>query len=830
MLFLPYCHRTDARSQRTRYELDAADWTLQIKGREYLNGVVGLPVGADAFIPQILRWSRLVSFYMPDDGQTAARAVGQWIRAAAADGSARAYGIVRSGGAVSVLYGNGTEHLQDAFRAHGIEAQLVPAARPIPDLPWGSAVLGCADAARLADTIAGARSLRDCWAAVVMVPVRVGEQQQILRHDRDLADRLEPYRATRRTCGRRDEEVANERVVRALDLLRGEAGMLEGNLDGGLVRAVVLCAAASAGELDALVGLVRSCIGQSGGTAAHTGGPVRCVRLLGRTSSLAVPAVRLPGVGPVHVLSLQPVRTAAGYCLPPVGSYDGCCRFSGPAETAFPVTKPIPAADKSVPIGRMIGSGGTAAIPLDALLGHGCVYGTTRSGKTSTIMTLLRRAYGQAGVSFTVIEPIKKDYVRLAADIPGLRVYGSGTDSRRLLMNPLQPEPGTLIGTHLLAVAQALVAAVPAESPIPAILEGLLLMTYRQFHWQPEELAFEDPCRPWPVFSDVYENIDAFMQTQGRYGPEVRQNITAAIKVRVDRMCRGVLGGLFSQSRAMQAKDILEAPAVIELADLGEGADLVMSVLLFKFYSYLSRLPPSGHLERLVVVEEAHKVFARSRNPLEVSSRTGNVEMLESMLAEIRASGTGLLLADQRPSIMAGGVFANTSVRISHALASAEDRLLMQETMNLTGEQAAALENFRAGECAVSVLGRRGVQHALADLTPAGRMSAACVFCRSRFMCRREQICAALDGMDGDRIRYHAMRAASSAYDGRRAGACACRMLEDMGISGGESQRLCFLGEILERGGVPFQQARIVVRRFLEFTERSDRDGRDMRN
>lgn len=82
------------------------------------------------------------------------------------------------------------------------------------------------------------------------------------------------------------------------------------------------------------------------------------------------------------------------------------------------------------------------------------------------------------------------------------------------------------------------------------------------------------------------------------------------MKIRCETFSSGALGRLFSKASGLTAKDFLEVPTVVELADFSEeNTAFLMNILLFKFQSYLERRPASHTLNRLIVVEEAHNIF-----------------------------------------------------------------------------------------------------------------------------------------------------------------------------------------------------------------------------
>jgi hypothetical protein len=65
--------------------------------------------------------------------------------------------------------------------------------------------------------------------------------------------------------------------------------------------------------------------------------------------------------------------------------------------------------------------------------------------------------------------------------------------------------------------------------------------------------------------------------------------------------------------------------------------------------------------------------------------------MFADLLAEVRAYGEGLVIAEQIPAKLILDVIKNTAVKVVHRLPAADDREAVGATMNLTPDQSAYL-------------------------------------------------------------------------------------------------------------------------------------------
>lgn len=511
--------------------------------------------------------------------------------------------------------------------------------------------------------------------------------------------------------------------------------------------------------------------------------------------------------------SLQSVETVASSCLPPLASCPGY-NLKHPIENEtcrdiFPVVRPIQA--EGIPLGKILGSGDAAVIPFSSLLCHSVLFGATSTGKTNAVATILMESWNQKQTPFVVLEAAKKEYHTLLGRIPGLAVYTPGADGQPLQINPLRPEDGVLIENHVAAVSLALTAATGAEHPIPEAFNGLLKETYRRFDWEYGTSAYTDYAKPFPTFADVLNGLDDYIGRHARYGEEVRQNLTGALQLRAETMASGALGRIFSEPFGVTARDLLSVPTVIELADFSEeSAAFLINVLLFRFQSYLERLPGSGTLKRLIVLEEAHNVFRRTA--AEDSSLARSNLAFDKLFAEIRASGTGLLLSDQRPSLMPDSVMANTAVKLCLGMESEQDRQVMRGAMDLSTLQRRALRTFQTGECLLSLRGTTGVFHLQTDLIDLPQTyTAACLVCGNRFRCRKKAVETLLGAMDAGKVKYHLSKICANPYNLPVLADNIEQMLCDLSITAAASTRLCLLGKLLQEARVPMGTGRQIV-------------------
>jgi hypothetical protein len=190
------------------------------------------------------------------------------------------------------------------------------------------------------------------------------------------------------------------------------------------------------------------------------------------------------------------------------------------------------------------------------------------------------------------------------------------------------------------------------------------------------------------------------------YGREITDNVRGFIKVRIASLRLGTTSRFFEGGHPLDMVALLDRNVVLEIEDVGDDADkaFLIGTVLIRLASYLRMRqreegPAPTRLRHLTVIEEAHLLL---RNP---AGRTGPaahaVEMFAALLAEVRAYGEGLVIAEQIPAKLVPDVIKNTAVKITHRLPAADDRAVVGATMNLTDAQSQYLVTLTPGEAAV---------------------------------------------------------------------------------------------------------------------------------
>ncbi|WP_405064350.1 ATP-binding protein [Kribbella sp. NBC_01505] len=370
-------------------------------------------------------------------------------------------------------------------------------------------------------------------------------------------------------------------------------------------------------------------------------------------------------------------------------------------QVRFDLTPETPA--DGIPLGDVIDASGRAVgamtVSQETLNRHAFVAGATGSGKSQTIRHLLE-GLTAASIPWLVIEPAKAEYAamagRLGSDSSVAVIRLGDPDAVPLSLNPLEPEAGFPLQTHLDLVRALFLAAFEAHEPFPQVLGQALSRCYASYGW---DLALSRGGSEYPSLADLQTTARAVVDDIG-YGTELAADVRGFVDVRLNSLLLGTPGRFLGGGYPLDVADLLGRNVVLELEDVGDDQDkaFCMGVVLIRLIEHLRvRRGPSSNLRHVTVVEEAHRLLKASTD----GTTSHAVEMFAGLLAEIRAYGEGIVVAEQIPSKVIPDVVKNSALKILHRLPAADDRQTVGATMNLDEPQSRAVVSLPPGQAAV---------------------------------------------------------------------------------------------------------------------------------
>ena len=356
---------------------------------------------------------------------------------------------------------------------------------------------------------------------------------------------------------------------------------------------------------------------------------------------------------------------------------------------------------------------GAFGVALDSVNRHVLVTGATGSGKSQTVRVLLEQLTARR-VPWLVIEPAKSEYAAMAGRVAGTEVLvirPGQLDAAPAALNPLEPSSIDVDGrtvrfplqTHVDLVRALFTASFEAQEPFPQLLAGALTRSYADLGWnltvgESLEGRFGRPPR-WPTLADLQRQALAAIDEVG-YGQEVRQNMRGFVRVRIDSLRLGTPGRFFTGGHPLDLEELLDRQVVFEIEDLGDDNDKAFFIgcVLIRLFEVLrlrqqhGRSP--GGLAHVTVIEEAHRLLRHTAGDTAAAQA---VTMFANLLAEVRAYGEGIVVAEQIPAKLIPDVVKNSAVKLMHRLPAKDDRDFVGATMNLTPAQSEHVVALRPG-------------------------------------------------------------------------------------------------------------------------------------
>ncbi|MFF3018719.1 helicase HerA domain-containing protein [Streptomyces sp. NPDC057939] len=383
----------------------------------------------------------------------------------------------------------------------------------------------------------------------------------------------------------------------------------------------------------------------------------------------------------------------------------------GAARAAAPGAGPI---RLGTILDRNRGPVGALDLPRSTLNRHTFVCGATGGGKSQTVRGLLEAATRE-GLPWLVVEPAKAEYrfmsARLGDEHEVIVIKPGDRDALPAGLNPLEPSVFANgerfpLQTHLDMVRALFLASFDPQEPFPQVLSAALTRCYEDLGW---DLTLGEPRHAgteprYPTLEDLEHTALQIVAEIG-YGKEITDNVQGFIKIRLASLRLGTTGRFLEGGHPIDFGELLSRNVVFEIEDVGDDKDkaFLMGTILIRLVEYLrmeqrTTRRISFPLRHLTVFEEAHRLLRRSEDG---GASAHAVEMFAGLLAEIRAYGEGLVIADQIPAKLVPDVIKNTAAKVVHRLPAQDDREAVGATMNITEAQSEYLVTLKPGEAAV---------------------------------------------------------------------------------------------------------------------------------
>ncbi|WP_119395064.1 ATP-binding protein [Salinibius halmophilus] len=344
-------------------------------------------------------------------------------------------------------------------------------------------------------------------------------------------------------------------------------------------------------------------------------------------------------------------------------------------------------------------------LDLDQLASHTLVTGSTGSGKSNAIYSLLSEIKEQ-GIPFLVIEPAKGEYKHVLGNDPNVRVLGTNSKFAELLkINPFSFPAQTHVLEHIDRLIEVFNVCWQMHDAMPALLKSALLQSYGSCGWDLSSSTQDFEPNLFPSFSDVLIELESVI-AHSDYSDEVKGNYTGALVTRVRSLSNGLNGEIFTADE-MTNQALFDHNVIIDLSRVGsqETKSLIMGLLIIKLAEHRAESNEMNQpLQHVTVLEEAHHLLSSSHSDQHTQSSTlaaKSVELLCNAIAEMRTYGEGFIIADQSPGALHKSAIRNSNTKITMRLPDEADRVLAGKSAALSDDQIDELARLPSGVAVV---------------------------------------------------------------------------------------------------------------------------------
>src|SRR5487761_816278 len=236
-------------------------------------------------------------------------------------------------------------------------------------------------------------------------------------------------------------------------------------------------------------------------------------------------------------------------------------------------------------------------------------------------------------------------------------------------------------------------AAFDADEPFPQIMSQALQRVYENAGWDvvtgagipgaPVAPAIPTLARLEAAALDVIQDVG--------YGQELQADVRGFVGVRLRSLRTGSAGRFFEGGHPADIGALLRRNVVLAIEDVANDEDkaFLMGTLIIRLVEHL----------RLRARRERPTRLLRTRGT-EQGAGSHAVELFAGLLAEIRAYGEGIVVAEQIPAKLVPDVVKNTALKIVHRLPAHDDRQVVGAAMNLDDEQSRQVVSLEPGVAA----------------------------------------------------------------------------------------------------------------------------------
>lgn len=333
---------------------------------------------------------------------------------------------------------------------------------------------------------------------------------------------------------------------------------------------------------------------------------------------------------------------------------------------------------QSLYLGHSVFSSQRLFVPLEQMLLHTAVMGKSGVGKTTLLKQLITQLQN-CNIPVLILEPVKREYRDLVADMENSKVFTVERPVTPLLINPFYVPKNVTLGDYRSSLLSAFKAAFSLPDPLPALFEKAISEAYTLHGWSDVNTSADSNVSVFDMadFVRVFKHVIA----RSSYSNEVKGNMMSGGAFRLQSLIERC-PRTFDTIHSTSVEDLLSGCSVLEMGSLEpEQKSLVTALTLISILAYLRSTRESDHrLKNMVLIDEAHALLDQGEGATQEEKALNSTmtQLMINIITEIRAYGVGIIFSDQSPSRVGGRMLDNVDNIISFRLGGEEAEMLRE--------------------------------------------------------------------------------------------------------------------------------------------------------
>jgi hypothetical protein len=327
---------------------------------------------------------------------------------------------------------------------------------------------------------------------------------------------------------------------------------------------------------------------------------------------------------------------------------------------------------------------------------HFGIFGATRSGKTTTALSICAQAIAEGANPLILALTKGREWWPLTNIYPNIQVFTCGRDDiANLAFNMWRAPAGVRLSKWIDRLVQIWTLWLPSDDVIGIQIDDLIRTIYDLCGY---DRTTEEGGRPilLPDLVDALEHVYLSLTYEDR----VAQNFHGILSTRVRAILRRPdLVRMYNTKTGVTIEDLLLRPTIVDMTELSDSDRTLLMGLLTAGVIEYKLAHPQREVTNLLVLEEAHYLLGKTS--IGDRAHALAVKSFVQMLRVLGGTGLGVMVIDQSPTELAEQALKVIVNLVIHALPHQEDRVLVGQHSRCTDAQIQHIGGMKVGETVV---------------------------------------------------------------------------------------------------------------------------------